>query len=117
VTDGAVACHEALAEPEPEDDDDEDVDGNSTDGAESLASLKDGGIIEPVWRSCRAAIRYVTQKPWKRVPPITRTLIFNPVLACLSGGRNKVGVYLCSWPRLCNSTAPVFHERLLRMCT
>eukprot|EP00884_Botryococcus_braunii_P021798 jgi/Botrbrau1/8301/Bobra.0251s0027.2 len=88
--DGAAACHEALAEPEIDDDDDEEVDGNSTDGAESLASLKDGVIVEPVWRTCRAAIRYVTQKPWKRVPPITRTLIFNPVLACLSGGRNKM---------------------------
>lgn len=102
MADGAIACQEALAEPEPEEDDEDDLDGNSTDGAESLASLKDGVILEPVWRSCRAAIRYVTQKPWKRVPPITRTLIFNPVLACLSGGRNKVRPRL---PLLCKCVA------------
>ena len=41
------------------------------------------------WEHVRAAIRYVTQKPWNRIPPITRTLIYNPVLACLAGGRNK----------------------------
>ncbi len=41
------------------------------------------------WEVVRAAIRYVTQKPWNRIPPITRTLIYNPVLACLAGGRNK----------------------------
>ena len=41
------------------------------------------------WERVRAAIRYVTQKPWNRIPPITRTLIYNPVLACLAGGRNK----------------------------
>ena len=39
----------------------------------------------------RAAFRYVTQQPWNRVPiHTTRTLIFNPVLICLSGGRNKL---------------------------
>lgn len=38
----------------------------------------------------RAAFRYVTQKPWNRLPPATRTLIFNPVEACLAGGRNKL---------------------------
>ncbi len=44
---------------------------------------------EQTWERVRAAIRYVTQKPWNRIPPITRTLIYNPVLACLAGGRNK----------------------------
>eukprot|EP01018_Ginkgo_biloba_P037217 Gb_01623 [translate_table: standard] len=43
-----------------------------------------------VWEPMRAAIRYVTQRPWTRIPPITRTLIFNPVLSCLAGGRNKM---------------------------
>ncbi len=43
-----------------------------------------------VWAPVRACLRYVTQRPWNRIPPITRTLIFNPVLACLAGGRNKV---------------------------
>jgi hypothetical protein len=41
------------------------------------------------WQPIRAALRYVTQRPWTRIAPITKTLIFNPVLACLAGGRNK----------------------------
>ena len=45
---------------------------------------------EEVWEPVKAALRYVTQRPWTRIPPITRTLIFNPVLACLAGGRNKM---------------------------
>ncbi len=43
-----------------------------------------------VWQPSRAAVRYVTQRPWNRIPPVTRTAIFNPVLACLAGGRNKL---------------------------
>ncbi len=42
------------------------------------------------WHPIRAAIRYVTQKPWNRIPPLTKTWIYNPVLACLAGGRNKL---------------------------
>ncbi|MDJ0838359.1 MAG: hypothetical protein QNK37_17715 [Acidobacteriota bacterium] len=42
------------------------------------------------WLPVRAALRYVTQKPWTRIPPVTKTYIFNPVLACLAGGRNKL---------------------------
>lgn len=38
----------------------------------------------------RAAFRYVTQQPWNRIPITTRTLIYNPVLTCLAGGRNKL---------------------------
>lgn len=38
----------------------------------------------------RAAFRYVTQKPWNRIPIKTETLIYNPTLVCLSGGRNKL---------------------------
>lgn len=41
------------------------------------------------WQPIRAAFRYITQKPWNRVPLVTRTLIFNPIIACLAGGRNK----------------------------
>ncbi|KAJ7569547.1 hypothetical protein O6H91_01G083200 [Diphasiastrum complanatum] len=47
-------------------------------------------IKEEVWEQLRAALRYVTQRPWTRIPPVTRTLVFNPVLACLAGGRNKM---------------------------
>ncbi|MFK7986764.1 MAG: hypothetical protein AB8I08_12125 [Sandaracinaceae bacterium] len=42
------------------------------------------------WLEVRAAYRYVTQRPWSRIPPITRTLVFNPVVVCLAGGRNKM---------------------------
>tara|TARA_Y100000590_G_scaffold464901_1_gene635569 strand:+ start:4877 stop:6304 length:1428 start_codon:yes stop_codon:yes gene_type:complete len=38
----------------------------------------------------RAAFRYVTQKPWNRIPPTTKTFIYNSTLVCLSGGRNKL---------------------------
>lgn len=42
------------------------------------------------WVNVRAAFRYVTQRPWNRIPITTKTRILNPVLACLSGGRNKM---------------------------
>ena len=42
------------------------------------------------WRAIRAAFRYVTQKPWNRIPIRTRTRILNPVATCLAGGRNKL---------------------------
>lgn len=38
----------------------------------------------------RAAYRYVTQKPWNRIPATTKTLIYNSTLVCLAGGRNKL---------------------------
>ena len=38
----------------------------------------------------RAALRYVTQSPWDRIPVSTKTFIYNSVLVCLSGGRNKL---------------------------
>lgn len=43
-----------------------------------------------VWTPIRAAMRYVTQRPWNRLPPISRTAILNPAIACLAGGRNKL---------------------------
>ncbi len=42
------------------------------------------------WIPIRAAFRYVTQKPWNRIPPLSKTFIYNPVVACLAGGRNKL---------------------------
>jgi hypothetical protein len=35
------------------------------------------------------AFRYVTQRPWTRLPFNLKTPILNPVVACLAGGRNK----------------------------
>ncbi|MCB9760667.1 MAG: hypothetical protein H6739_12565 [Alphaproteobacteria bacterium] len=72
-----------------------DVVGWPKDSAAPLARF-DAGVLEvrdavdAPWRPVRAAFRYVTQRPWDRIPPITRTLIFNPVIACLAGGRNKM---------------------------
>ena len=86
--DGA-ACAEEV-------DSDGDGSGGSSGGVLSplaLASGSGGTFNTPaaaVWAPVRACLRYVTQRPWNRIPPITRTLIFNPVLACLAGGRNKV---------------------------
>lgn len=42
------------------------------------------------WKPIRAAFRYVTQKPWNRIPVRSRTRILNPVVTCLAGGRNKL---------------------------
>ena len=42
------------------------------------------------WHQIRATFRYVTQAPWTRLPVVTQTFVFNPVLACLAGGRNKM---------------------------
>ena len=42
------------------------------------------------WLPIRAAFRYVTQRPWNRIPVHSKTSILNPVIACLAGGRNKL---------------------------
>ena len=49
-------------------------------------------IQSPVgrWVPVKAAFRYVTQKPWNRLPLHTSTKIYNPLVACLAGGRNKL---------------------------
>lgn len=45
---------------------------------------------ENTWIPIRAAFRYVTQRPWNRIPVHTRTVILNPIITCLAGGRNKM---------------------------
>ncbi|MFK7924917.1 MAG: hypothetical protein AB8H47_23355 [Bacteroidia bacterium] len=42
------------------------------------------------WLPIRAAFRYVTQRPWNRLPVHTKTMILNPIITCLAGGRNKM---------------------------
>jgi len=42
------------------------------------------------WHPMRALFRYVTQKPWNRLPMHSKTKILNPIIACLAGGRNKM---------------------------
>ena len=47
--------------------------------------------VDGKWIPIRAAYRYVTQKPWNRIPTsASKTLFFNPVVCCLAGGRNKM---------------------------
>ena len=63
-------------------------------GWQQYGRFTDDGILEvrhgDQWLPIRGALRYVTQRPWARIPPITRTLLFNPILVCLAGGRNKM---------------------------
>lgn len=42
------------------------------------------------WQPIRAAFRYLTQKPWNRIPIHSKTKVLNPIVACLAGGRNKM---------------------------
>ena len=51
---------------------------------------------EPHWLPVRAAFRYVTKQPHNRFPVVSNgrlqkeaTLVVNPIVACLAGGRNK----------------------------
>lgn len=58
------------------------------------AKVDDQGVlhilVNGTWEPISAAFRYVTQRPWNRIPALTKTFIYNPVIACLSGGRNKL---------------------------
>lgn len=46
--------------------------------------------VKGEWVALRAVFRYVTQRPWTRLPLTSRTKILNPIVACLAGGRNKM---------------------------
>jgi hypothetical protein len=64
------------------------------DGAEHPRARFVDGVLEirddnDEWRKIRSAFRYVTQRPWNRIPVASKTQILNPVVACLAGGRNK----------------------------
>lgn len=63
-------------------------------GPQRAARFEQGGLEVRdeggSWRPIRAALRYVTQKPWTRIPIRTSTVMLNPVIACLAGGRNKL---------------------------
>ena len=64
------------------------------DGGKEHISWKNGVLYVNVEKRfskpIRAAFRYVTQKPWNRIPLSTKTIIYNPIIACLAGGRNKM---------------------------
>lgn len=42
------------------------------------------------WIPIKALMRYLTQRPWNRLPLHSKTVILNPIVACLAGGRNKM---------------------------
>jgi hypothetical protein len=42
------------------------------------------------WIRIDIAFRYLTQKPWNRLPISSKTIIVNPIITCLAGGRNKL---------------------------
>ncbi|MFK7946729.1 MAG: hypothetical protein AB8G11_03990 [Saprospiraceae bacterium] len=46
--------------------------------------------LDGEWTPLRAVFRYVTQRPWNRIPLNLKTKILNPIVACLAGGRNKM---------------------------
>lgn len=64
------------------------------DDPDPLVRIKEGVVHvkgeDGEWHKIRAAFRYLTQSPWSRLPVQSRTLIFNPIVACLAGGRNKM---------------------------
>jgi hypothetical protein len=47
-------------------------------------------LHEGEWVRLRAAFRYLTQRPWTRLPLNCKTRILNPIVSCLAGGRNKM---------------------------
>lgn len=47
-------------------------------------------LQDETWIPLRAVFRYLTQKPWNRLPIHCKTKILNPIVACLAGGRNKM---------------------------
>jgi len=42
------------------------------------------------WVPIRGGVRYVTQRPWNRIPALSATCMMNPIVTCLAGGRNKM---------------------------
>ena len=63
------------------------------DGSEQHVKFEDGVMLVKFQGEdipIRAAFRYVTQKPWNRLPIECKTFIYNSTLVCLSGGRNKL---------------------------
>lgn len=61
--------------------------GKHVRSSDGLLEYLDG---EGNWRPLRAVFRYLTQKPWNRLPVNQKTFIYNPTVACLAGGRNKM---------------------------
>lgn len=41
------------------------------------------------WHPIRGCVRLVTQKPWTKIPLVSKTIVVNPIITCIAGGRNK----------------------------
>ncbi|NND35450.1 MAG: hypothetical protein HKN76_22875 [Saprospiraceae bacterium] len=63
-------------------------------GSDANVRFEDGICLIRIgrsgWKPMRLVFRYLTQKPWNRLPILTKTQVVNPVIACLAGGRNKM---------------------------
>ncbi len=46
--------------------------------------------VDGEWKRLSLVFRYLTQKPWNRLPIKCKTTIVNPTIVCLAGGRNKL---------------------------
>lgn len=46
--------------------------------------------VDGEWIKLGLVFRYLTQKPWNRLPISSKTKIVNPTIVCLAGGRNKM---------------------------
>lgn len=46
--------------------------------------------VDEGWVQLDLVFRYLTQKPWNRLPIFSKTKIINPTIVCLAGGRNKL---------------------------
>ena len=76
------------------------------DNEEQYIKVEDGLMkvkVNGVDVTIRAAFRYVTQKPWNRIPVNLKTFVFNSTLVCLAGGRNKL---------LANKAYEIFNSEL-----
>jgi hypothetical protein len=72
-----------------------DQDDEHLDEAERIIKWQDGIMFvreskTNKWHPIRACLRYITQKPWKKVPLNSKTIVLNPIISCLAGGRNKI---------------------------
>lgn len=63
--------------------------GQSSSSGGSANSSEDEEEECGRWVRIRGAVRYVTDRPWARMPINCPTVFMNDVLVCLAGGRNK----------------------------
>ena len=60
------------------------------DTSDDVSHQPNSPNLSDSWIPIRACYRYLTQRPWNRVPMQLRTRMINPIHACLAGGRNKL---------------------------